>query len=348
MKSNDKKDSSNTCPQNFIACLLHTRFALTRYIPPTSSLLVRLPTSSLALLVAVAHFLADIHAISAANLYNWSEYTINAGNHPFQMASRLALVDAEIMLCRVEMERLELGVGHERLLFQVEYKQPQDSSEFDALQTRLRTVKKESYISNIEVLFKICCDFFGCDSNDTSGNGIVSITGHGVGSRVVKIKASAYGIYSGYAECDIDPYFKDTVPEGSKEPPAVRDSALSFCMDRKWSNCFFVSSFDLVKLLCTHFLLDSADKVQLLSSLDILYEDHAATELVTQAAARKKAEEDLIRLEVSFKRNVTVLTEYQPFTLAVKKLIHTEEYKHMDRYTVLSLLNELLKSSIYY
>jgi hypothetical protein len=163
----------------------------------------------------------------------------------------------------------------------------------------------------------------------------------------IKIKMPAYGKYMLQTECELDAYYEGTVSVGSKEPPACRNSSLSFAMPSRWENEFFVSSFDLVKLLCKTFLPDSEDKTTLLSLLETQYEDAELKQRKAEEAAGKKLEYDARILEHLFVSEVTKLAEFGPFVNAVNRLISSEKFdRKIYKQQSINLLRRALEASL--
>ena len=203
------------------------------------------------------------------------------------MASRLARIDAEILRCRREMEGgfadlTTLVEGSEELLFLMSDRDQGDSFVFgdsDRVQgnsfvygdllNRLQNVEYKEYIREPDVLFGICSNFFNWEPGFLRNRNRISETA--LAKPFVEIHEVAYGDCWRYDECRVEP---SEIRTGPRVPGAViyTNSSLSFRHGYQWKFLFFKSSFTFVILLCKSFLPDDDDKVQLISSLETVYQ----------------------------------------------------------------------------
>jgi hypothetical protein len=244
-----------------------------------------------------------------------------------KILSVLDHIDSEIRMNRDELLSLgsQASVGSENM--------------YHALYSKLVRIEKNMYIEDLKVIYEVCKVFFNGDQN-------ISFMNNPDGSRCINVETTVYGKYKEYTKCEIDPYHIGTVPNGSREPPAVRNASVSFLMGSKWNNEFFESSFDLVKLLCVFFLPDSSDKAQLLSALDLAYTDVALEEERLRKADQETRENEQIQLEGSFTNEVKRLPEFTPFVNAVNILIANKFKGKLFKYQILGLLNNAFERVI--
>ncbi len=244
-----------------------------------------------------------------------------------QKLSVLQTIDSEINKCHKKMYYLR--TVHPEL------------GKYQSLYTKLRRIEKKSHIHEIQPLLDICFAFFDSESkfqiDRTSG------------SVCINVFANAFGEYQGFSKCEIDPYVANTLPYRPMDPQP-REASISFLMDgqEKWKNIFFITSFDLVNLLCTHFLPDDAEKRVLLTYLDREYTESEELQRKREAEAREKIQTERRRLEIAFEEEISESEEFKAFKDAFQRIRQKDAYKKgFSIWEAQALMKKLIDTHIY-
>jgi hypothetical protein len=262
-------------------------------------------------------------------------FYISYGLNPYSMdqtcLKSLDLINSEINVCSKELMFLRSGVTTQNY----------------ALITRLLGVVMGSHIKEIGTLNKVCEAFFG------KGSDVYTLNMNAI-PACIYIQAPAYGKYAGYTSCYIDAYVANTQHVMSTEAPQPRQSVVSFKISDSWKKEVFISSRDLVLILCENFLPNNKEKSTLLSSLKSHYAhlDTQAKEIKEAGRIERYIKEQTVERDHThsitlFSENLRQMDEFKNFATAFHNLRQRDEFnRHISESEAISLCGTLLKDQI--
>jgi hypothetical protein len=234
-------------------------------------------------------------------------------------------LDTEIYECRKRMYYLRVGKPENGAL-----------GKYDSLCEKLTGIKYMTMIQDIETLSDICILFFG----DASTIEIIE----SANTRSINLKQPVLSEYKTCSKCEIDPYFKGPDRKSQADEIQTRRASISFKLGNRWKILCFDSSFDLVILLCRHFLPDGPERDALQHNLEKAYNGAVAAETSRRSQSREKEITENAQRKDTFIKTVGDLNEFKAFKEAVQTVIGDKELiKGFNKQDICNHLKELIE-----